>query len=58
MHTLDYTTVHAIAVRSLQQLDADMQEHRSLTEIEKEAHKFASVLVDVLTEMNSNQPKG
>jgi hypothetical protein len=43
----DYASIHRIAVRSLQQLDADMKEQRPMKEIEREAHKFASVIVDV-----------
>ena len=47
MSHLDYTDVQTIALRSLQELDADLQEHRSDKELEREAHKFASVIVDV-----------
>jgi hypothetical protein len=51
----DYTAIHAIAVRSLQQLDGDMKEHRPLKEIEREAHKFASVLLDVLSTLQQRK---
>jgi hypothetical protein len=45
---LDYETVQAIAVRSLTELAHDSCEQRPAEEIEREAHKFASVMVDVL----------
>ena len=54
MFLTDYTAIHNLAVRSLQQLDADMKVQRPQEEIEREAHKFASVLVDVFSEFSGS----
>jgi hypothetical protein len=55
MQQFDYETVQRIAVHSLRQFDADLIEQRSTKEVEREAHKFASVIVDVFNTFNERE---
>ena len=48
--TFDYEAVQAVALKSLTELDGDLEEGRSPRDLEWDAHRFASVIVDVFNE--------
>jgi hypothetical protein len=50
MKTFDYESVQAVALKSLTDLDGHLEEGRSPEELERDAHRFASVIVDVFNE--------